>query len=115
MRRFVLLCMMMLLPLQWSWAAAAAYCAHETGGAAQHMGHHEHQHQAGAEEQSKVPAKTAVDNDCGVCHLSGLHWLDAASHAVLALTAPLPLHEPGVFFRSFVPSGPERPDRPRAA
>jgi len=42
MHRLVLIVLMCLLPLQWSWAAAARICAHEADTA--HFGHHEHRH-----------------------------------------------------------------------
>ena len=42
MRRFVLLFLMLVLPLQWSWAAVSSGCRHETGSAAQHLGYHDH-------------------------------------------------------------------------
>ena len=44
MRRWLSILMLTLLPLQFSWAAVAAYCGHETGQHAEHLGHHEHQH-----------------------------------------------------------------------
>ena len=116
MRRLVLICMMLLLPVQWTWAAAAAYCAHESGQAAQHMGHHEHQHQGASDDHGGKPATKAVaDNDCGVCHLSNLQWLDATVAALPVASEPAPRRDRGAFFRSHIPSGPERPDRARAA
>ena len=66
---------MLILPLQWGWASAAAYCAHEAGSAAQHLGHHQHRHQhervadAGSADKpadGTVPA--GADADCGHCH-----------------------------------------------
>ena len=120
MRRLVLICMMLLLPLQWSWAAAAAYCEHETGAAAQHLGHHEHKHQADASDKGgkngKAASKTVVDDDCSVCHLSGLQWLDGmAAATVPALQArPHPVDQQALF-SSHIPHGPERPDRSRIA
>ena len=73
MRRWFAIFMLALLPLQFSWAAVAAYCGHETGQHAEHLGHHEHRHadQAKADQDSapadqKAPA--GFDFDCGHCH-----------------------------------------------
>jgi len=42
--------LLLVLPFQMIWAAAAPYCAHETNtSASKHFGHHEHRHQAGGE------------------------------------------------------------------
>ena len=49
MKKFFLILLLFVLPLQMSWAAASAYCLHEEGKAAQHPGHHSHQHKASAD------------------------------------------------------------------
>lgn len=70
MRRWLAILLLVLLPLQSVWAAAAAYCQHETGAGAQHFGHHEHKHHQGSADTSNssdVPS-FAVDADCAVCH-----------------------------------------------
>jgi hypothetical protein len=59
MRRWLILFLLSLLPLQVSWAAAATvdYCAHGQDQTAQHFGHHEdanaHDHDAHAPEADK--------------------------------------------------------------
>jgi hypothetical protein len=70
MRRWLLIFLVVLLPMQLSWAAVASYCLHETGPAAQHLGHHEHQHKADAErtDSGNPKAVGAIDADCGICH-----------------------------------------------
>ena len=116
MRRLVLICMMLLLPLQWTWAAAAAYCEHESSATAQHLGHHEHKHHAATGDKSdKSASKALADNDCGVCHLSSLQWVDVTIATMDMTSAPPPQLERGVLFSSHIPSGPERPDRARTA
>ena len=117
MRRFVLICMVLLLPVQWTWAAAAAYCTHETGAAVQHVGHHEHKHQADRGDQGgkKAAANATVDDDCSVCHLSGLQCLGPSTAPAPVVQTTPPKLDHGVFFSSHIPSGPERPDRSRAA
>jgi hypothetical protein len=69
MRRLLAIFLLVLLPLQLSWASVAVYCQHETDGQAKHFGHHDHQHQAG-DNQGDGNSKLSggVDNDCGTCH-----------------------------------------------
>lgn len=115
MRRFVLICVMLLLPVQWTWAAAAAYCAHESSpAAARHFGHHEHVHKSSSTESSKQgqSAKTgALDLDCEYCHLSAAQWLPALHDIVPpTLGASFELQDP-TLVGSHIGSGPERPDR----
>ncbi len=65
MKRWLVVLLALLLPVQFAWAGAATYCDHETTGRTQHFGHHEHVHQPSAEESS---GKSLGDNDCGTCH-----------------------------------------------
>jgi hypothetical protein len=76
-RRWILVLLLAVLPLQFAQAAAAAYCAHEETVTSQHVGHHEHEHHemaadaAGsntADNDSRLPG--AADPDCTYCHLS---------------------------------------------
>jgi hypothetical protein len=70
MKRLIVFLFALLLPVQFAWAGAAAYCGHETTPAqTRHFGHHEHVHQA----SSEVPSggQLAIDADCGVCHAPG--------------------------------------------
>ena len=90
MRRWLSLLLLVLLPLQFTWAAAAVYCQHEAAPAARHVGHHEHEHedavQAKKDTRDAVKlAKFTSDNDCGSCHLTALKPLQAEPLAVPAL------------------------------
>ena len=88
MRRWLTLLLLVLLPLQFTWTAAAVYCQHEGAreGSASigHFGHHEHEHPAtpdvadvadvvevpaGADDPTDFP-RLSVDSDCGYCQLS---------------------------------------------
>lgn len=80
MRRFILIVVMCLLPLQWSWAAAARVCEHEQG--AVHFGHHGHQHSGGAEASDGDAGASAYEAlqphpDCHTCHGMGVGYLPA--------------------------------------
>jgi hypothetical protein len=67
MRRWLAILVLVFMPLQLGWAAVSAYCQHESGAAAQHLGHHEHQHQAAADDESGAKSGGS-DVDCGFCH-----------------------------------------------
>lgn len=115
MRRFVLIVVLLLLPFQWAWAAASAYCVHEPSTAASHWGHHEHKCRDAHAKDGKAGSKAAVDADCSVCHLGAMPWLDFAQlPPVLDVPQPVVRIEHHGAFRSYVPSGPERPDKPLA-
>lgn len=71
MRHWLTILLLVFLPFQFTWAAAAGYCQHETGSAALHFGHHDHKHQADAEHVGAPDAKTlggGADGDCVACH-----------------------------------------------
>jgi|MedtruStandDraft_1076414.scaffolds.fasta_scaffold00092_59 hypothetical protein len=100
MRRALTVFLLLILPLQLSWAVAAGYCQHEEAAkVARHMGHHEHQHSQGAEkaaghdsdmgaaekkESSDKPQ--CVDDDCAYCHLASLKTVGVPA-TVLVVTA----------------------------
>jgi hypothetical protein len=117
MRRLVLICMMLLLPVQWTWAAAASFCAHETGLASKHFGHHEHHHKAAAGDASKdgESSPAGLDMDCGYCHLSGSLWVASVQTQSMSLTETAPPTQDPPPRGSHLTSGPERPDRWLAA
>jgi hypothetical protein len=114
MRRWFAILMLTLLPLQFSWAAVAVYCGHETSQHTEHLGHHEHRHadQAKSDQDSssadqKAPA--GFDFDCGHCH-----GTCATMPAPLGDTSPLALASHPVtpvesIVRTRAQSPPERP------
>jgi Protein of unknown function (DUF2946) len=114
MRRWLAILMLVLLPLQFSWAAVAAYCGHETGQHAQHLGHHEHQHSGSAnvhaDPGSADPnAPAGFDFDCGHCHASGA-GLPAPAEGMVPLTlATHPATPVEGAVRTLAQSPPERP------
>ena len=72
MRRLIAIFLLLIVPLQLGYAAAAAYCQHKTGSAAGHFGHHAHEHRAqvGADQDNgKGKLSLQLDQDCGLCHL----------------------------------------------
>ena len=91
-RRFFSVCLLLLLPLQFAFAAAAPYCALEKVKAPSHFGHHEH---------ADVPAPAPVDqgdervnlDNCGVCHLGSaqVHPVVASIPVLLPVVTMRPL------------------------
>lgn len=116
MKKFVLLLLLFVLPLQMSWAAASAYCLHEEGKAAQHLGHHSHQHKASADDEPQPDAgkdlktKTKAHSDCNVCHGVGHAWLPPAASMPVFDTASLAIDTSSFLYVSHIPDGPKRPD-----
>lgn len=82
MRRYLILFLLVLMPLQLSWAAAGAYCEHETGEQAQHFGHHVHQHAPSAKtsdtDNGKIEKQNGSHPDCGACHAGAVALIDGA-------------------------------------
>ena len=114
-RRFILSLLLVILPLQFSWAAEAAYCAHETGAAANHFGHHDHRHTSGDASKDKVTkASGLLDADCDMCHFGcGVLVTDVLTVADVD-AQPVRFAEP-VEHDSHIPQLPERPDQLRLA
>ncbi|HKX40119.1 MAG TPA: DUF2946 family protein [Burkholderiaceae bacterium] len=115
MKRFFVLLLAVLLPLQFAWGAAAAYCQHETTTqSAAHLGHHQHVHKAepgDGKVVGKVAGKLAADYDCGYCNTATAAVMPAfetplPSAFVVLSQALQPEREPA--------SAPQRaPDRPQ--
>lgn len=108
------LVLLLILPVQFAWAAATGYCRHETGEAAKHFGHHEHQHRVtpeGASKDSKAPSSLGADSDCGVCQLSAAQLVPSTKADIAISSTEPPRFAYGARYDSYIPSGPERPDR----
>lgn len=98
MRRVLTVLLLLILPLQLSWAVAAAYCQHEvTPQVATHPGHHAHQHALDADPATSDVApdhahaqddtndkSPCVDDDCAYCHLACLKTVTVPALAVMA-------------------------------
>lgn len=121
MRRWLLIFLVVLLPMQLSWAAVASYCQHESDAAttSQHVGHHEHQHEADAASVSTdhgdpsanpTTATDAVDVDCGTCHAGTCSAMVQSSSLVMA-KLPTETHSATALRLSSQPASlPERPN-----
>jgi hypothetical protein len=71
MRGWLIIFLLVMTPLQFSWAAIGVYCQHEKGIATQHLGHHGHQHQLLSNDQltAEQLKSGSFDADCGTCHI----------------------------------------------
>jgi hypothetical protein len=123
MRRWLVLLLLVLLPLQFSWAAVASYCVHENGAAADHLGHHDHvsDHQGvgvadtAATDEVDSSSTSASGADRGHCDGYSVGVLDLpTSFQPLSVTsAPPSLHDtPSA---EHVPAQPQRPQWSRLA
>lgn len=77
MYKWMAIFLLVFMPVQLSWAATGGYCQHESGLAAEHLGHHSHQHPDGDEQDGTSKASKALGNDvdCSVCHAGCLSAL----------------------------------------
>ena len=66
MRRFLVILLLALLPLQFAFAAAANYCIDKTKCVSAHFGHHE----CGNEKSPESDGSGIKVHDCGICHIS---------------------------------------------
>jgi hypothetical protein len=116
MRRLVMIILLVLMPLQFSWAAWGAYCPHETGSSARQADDHNHKHahltDADQENHSDPHATGSVDADSGLCHaghgtaifgsgqLPAVSVLSFAAARTSQLDCPRLIGEVGLFLSS---------------
>lgn len=102
-----------MLALQFSWSTVAAYCMHETGVKAQHLGHHAHSEpsdDAGATTKDKpAQAKTGLAHThCSSCAHGTMMGVTLDGAAVLQLPVMLAEHHESSMISVYA-SPPERP------
>lgn len=113
MRRWLAILFMVLIPFQLGWAAVSAYCQHESGAAADHLGHHEHRHVG--DDRDFGSDAGAAHVDCGFCHAAGAAALTSSAHSPVLDSPPTELAPSRVRIPAPHPTEPERPKWPRAA
>jgi hypothetical protein len=112
MKRFLAIFLLVLLPLQFSWAAMVGHCQHETGVTAQHTGHHSHEHASAdhPETGQNADSSAAMDHDCATCHLGcAVALVSSLNTTTVAVSDDHPLHLQAMTSQ---PST-ERPERPK--
>lgn len=111
MHRLVALFVLILLPMQWTYAAVGSYCRHEATAESSHVGHHEHKHEQGnfAEDNDKDDRDSFDDQDCPTCHCSFAYGVNVGEAASL----PAKVSAPILFRSQAIPDrSPDNPYRP---
>ena len=109
MLRTFIIFVSLLLPLQFAWSAASAYCQHETTEQqSKHFGHHFHVHKGEVKKSSD--SKLMADSDCASCHASASAAIPTQLDGC-DFEATLPLAEvvPTQPFTSALARAPDRP------
>lgn len=110
MKKLLLILLLTILPIQYSWSMAAVYCQHEESKVT-HFGHHGHQHQ----DEGGDDAKFSKHGDCEVCHHAVQASLPAAD-ALLTMAPAVVYAPPGALhYHSYIADGPPRPNWQRRA
>ena len=114
MRRLFILFMLCLLPVQITWAAVVDYSGHATTGEAQHVTHHDDEHEhvllfnGDSPDNSVDPLESNFGHDH--CHLAGFIGLLSPSMVNVAIVPTLPtLNAENPDFSSQILDRPERP------
>lgn len=111
-RRYLILFLLFLLPIQVSWAVVANYCDRHQETAVLHLGHHEDERHVSPDvsDDGQLPAS---ESSAGQCHdhLSGFIalLLNESSVSISAMSL-LQLHGIEPSFATLPPSQPERPN-----
>ncbi len=112
MRSYLAIFMLVLLPLQFSWAAMASHCQHETGVTAQIPSHHSHEHASAdhPETAQNADSSACMDHDCATCHLGcAVALVSDLKTTTVAVSDDHPVHLQAMASQ---PST-ERPERPK--
>lgn len=111
MRRWLVIALLALLPFQFTWAAVASHCGHETNAQAPHHGHQLHGDASVDQGPGDVAGQAlgSGDLDCDHCH-GGCSAMPAPGVGLmpLAITAH-PLSLAAGLVRTLAHSPPERP------
>lgn len=111
MKKLFLIFLLVVMPLQSSWAMVAIYCQPENEVTAKHFGHHEHQHehhhaQAGPDSDGDLKSTS----DCLDCH--GLHSGIAVSSFDVAPSGPI-AGPPADVKARLISTSTSRPEKPK--
>lgn len=118
MRRSFLVILILLLPLQLSWAAMAPYCQNEASQTRIHFGHHEHKTSQKPILTKDHVSKSVADNDteCGLCHLSCCKSVTTYTRLKLSADFNMAVYSlTPSDFSSHIAEGPEKPNWQLAA
>lgn len=113
-KKLFVIFLLLVMPLQASWAVVATYCQHEQDVTAQHLGHHEHahEHDSDASDKDSSNKRGADAHDCHG-HTVGLLVIPFTLSLNLP-SAVIPQSSPSRL-ASGLSSPPERPQWPLVA
>ena len=120
MRRWLAILLLVLLPVQFTWAMVADYCAHEPDATAAHFGHHDHESHghaaaeptlgdAGDQATPDDPASPAPQVDCGHCHGHSIGMFDVPAPVAGQAFSSASLSAVEALRADHLPPKPERP------
>ena len=110
MRRFIAILLLMLVPLQAAFGAAANYCQDERAEVASHFGHHEHEGAPVVVDTSEE-GSSWTEADCQICHLASAQAA-VSFEAAVCLNAQNVIHPPETAAQTDHPQHPfDRPPK----
>ena len=119
MARRLLFIVLTAFVLQLSWGMIGSYCTHETGKAANHFGHHQHQHKATAQDNAEpgtsLAKKSAPHVDCASCAHIASAIIGLSPAVVQLVVSGFPPPERDTSLDSLAHTPPERPQWHAAA
>jgi hypothetical protein len=114
MRKLIAILFILILPLQLTATASAAYCQHEQDSQAkQQLGHHAHEHKANqsadAGDSGDNPVKVGYDADCPSCHAFGIQAVVSPMHTMFSATGGQAIPHDRAYVPDALPDAPFRP------
>ena len=111
MRRWLLVFLLVLLPLQLTWAAVSTYCQHESKSSIRHIGHHIHKHAGSLSGGDGVDSSEvgSLENDCGVCHANCSVAFHSPSQTLRLNAEPVRIVVKATLYLASYQDLPERP------
>lgn len=85
----------------------SAYCQHESGAAADHVGHHEHRHQVSERDSDETPGGKHLD--CGFCHSACAVALTDCANSTVSVGLAVKAAFPPQLLSTAPATEPERP------
>jgi hypothetical protein len=108
-KRFLVIFLLFLLPMQTLWASANSYCQHEESVGTEHFGHHSHEHTASdLDDGDGLGAST--DTDCDYCHHACSNIVSASVGAAVIPCRFAPPAADLAQYRSFIADITHPPD-----
>lgn len=113
-KKLILIFLLVVLPLQYSWAVVASYCQHEKE-LVTHLGHHTDEHKNNEDRDDSDKNKLSSLHECEYCHQACQASLTPAISSLMLLQGRSILASQPLLYSSYIPDGPERPERLLAA